>query len=192
VTELRGRFGCLFPGSVVQALVSEDALFGCEEDDILSYLQPKNDEDMHSTHFSVSFWLIIGVFDVSSFSPDAPHTSGHSTRTSYAIVLPCLREPVSGTVAVPGRDQSSSKVYMIALSQNFQNVMWIHACRYMKNCILNDQDCVQHCGLVCSWTPFYVFGRREGYPPHSGLIIGRKVCTLKSSSVKTLIIRNKR
>jgi hypothetical protein len=168
VTELRRRFGCIFPGSVVQALVADDARVGCKEDDIFELRTANNDEDMHSIHFSVSFWLVIGVFDVSSVSPEAPHTSGPSTRTSYAIVLPCLQDPVPGTVSVPVRAESSSKVYMMALSRSVQNAMCIHACRYTDSCIRNDQDCVQHCGLVCSGTPFYVFGRREGYPPRAG------------------------
>jgi hypothetical protein len=147
---------------------------------------------MHSTHFSVTFWLVISVFDVSSVSPEAPHTSGPSTRTSYAIVLPFLQDPLSGTVSVPVRSQRSSKVHMMALSRSVQNLICIHACRYTDSCIQNDQYCVQHCGLVCSGTPFYVFGRREGYPPRSGLIIGRKVCTVTSPSVKTLSIRNEK
>jgi hypothetical protein len=87
VTELRRRFGCIFPGSVVQALVADDARVGCKEDDIFELRTAENDEDMHSTHFRVYFWLVIGVCDVSSVSPEAPHTSGPSTRTSYAIVV---------------------------------------------------------------------------------------------------------
>jgi hypothetical protein len=158
VTELRRLFGCIFPCSVVQALVSDDAGVGCKKDDIFELRTTKNDEDMHSTHFNVSFWLVIGVFDVSSFSPEASHTSGHSTRTSYAIVLPCLREPVSGTASVPVTAPSSSKVYMITLSQSVQNVMCIHARRYTDNCIRNDQDCVKQCAcmlrdlFLCFWT----------------------------------------
>jgi hypothetical protein len=171
VTEMRRRFGCIFPDSVVQALVADDAGVGCKEGDSFEMRTAKNDVDMHSTHFSVSFWLLIGVFDVSSFILEASNTSGQSTRTSYAIVLPYLREPVSRTVYEPVRAQRSSKLYMITLSRSVQNVMCIHECRYTNNCIRNDQDCVQHCELVCYGTPFYGFGRIKGYPPRPGCII---------------------
>jgi hypothetical protein len=102
MTELRRRFGCIFPGSVVKALLADDARVGCKEDDIFELRTAKDDEYMHSTHFSVSFWLVIGVFDVSSLSPEAPHTSCPSTRTSYEIVLPRLQDPVPGKIYVPG------------------------------------------------------------------------------------------
>jgi hypothetical protein len=81
VTELRRRFGSIFPGSVVQALLADDARVGCKEDEMFELRTAKNDEDMHSTLFSVSFWLVIGVFDASSVSPEIQHTSGPSTRT---------------------------------------------------------------------------------------------------------------
>jgi hypothetical protein len=82
VTELRRRFGFIFTGSVFQALVADDAGVGCKEDEFFELHTAKNDEDMHSIHFSAYLWLVIGVFVVSSFSPEASHTSGHSTRTS--------------------------------------------------------------------------------------------------------------
>jgi hypothetical protein len=47
VTELRRRFNCILPGSVVQALVADDAEVGCKEDDIFELRVAKNDEDMH-------------------------------------------------------------------------------------------------------------------------------------------------
>ena len=168
MTELRRRFGCIFPGSVVQALVAEGAEVGFEGDEVFELHTPKNDASMHSTHFSVSFWLVVGLFDASPFSTDTSQTSGHSTRMSYAVVLPCLRDSMSEDVSVPVRVQSVSRLSIIALSQSVQNVMCIHACRYTNNCFVNDQDCLQHCGLVCTGTPFYVFGRREGYPPRAG------------------------
>jgi hypothetical protein len=77
LTELRRRFGFIFPGSAVQALVADDAGVCCKEDESFELRTAENDEDMHSRHFSVSLWLVIGVFDVSSFSPDSSHTSGH-------------------------------------------------------------------------------------------------------------------
>jgi hypothetical protein len=63
VTESRLRFGCIFSGSVVQALVADDAGVGCKEDAIFELRTAKNDEDMHSTHFILSFWLVICVLD---------------------------------------------------------------------------------------------------------------------------------
>jgi hypothetical protein len=129
VTELRRRFGCIFPGSVFQALVADDARVGCKEDDIFELRTAKNDKDMNFTHFSIAFWLVIGVFDVSSVSPEAPHTSGPSTGTSYPIVLPCLNDPVPVTVSVPVRSQGSSKVHIMALSRSVQNVMWCASSR---------------------------------------------------------------
>ena len=94
VTELQRRFGFIFLGSVVQALVADGAEVDCDDEKVSELRIPKNNKYIHSKLFSVSFWFVIGVFDVSSFCPDASHPSGHSTRTSYAIVLPCLREHV--------------------------------------------------------------------------------------------------
>jgi hypothetical protein len=66
VTESRRRFGCIFSGSVVQALVADDAGAGCKEDKCFELRTAQNDADMHPTHFSLSFWLFIGAVDVSS------------------------------------------------------------------------------------------------------------------------------
>jgi hypothetical protein len=44
VPELRRRFGCIFPVSVVQSLVADDARVGCKEDDIFELRTAKNYE----------------------------------------------------------------------------------------------------------------------------------------------------
>jgi hypothetical protein len=48
LTELRRRFGFIFPGYVVQALAADDARVGCKEDESFELRTSENDEDMHS------------------------------------------------------------------------------------------------------------------------------------------------
>jgi hypothetical protein len=97
VTELQRRFGCIFPGSVVQLLVVDDARVGCKEDDIFELRTAHNDEYMHPTHFSVSFWFVIGVFDMCHLSVrrhrilQAPRPV-HHTRLCFLFCRIMLQE----------------------------------------------------------------------------------------------------
>jgi hypothetical protein len=67
VTELRGRFGCIFPGSVVQALVADDAGVGCKEDDIFELRTAKTTKTC-IPHISACLSVFLSVFSMCHLS----------------------------------------------------------------------------------------------------------------------------
>jgi hypothetical protein len=96
VTELRRRFGCIFPGSVVQALVDDDARVGCKDDEIFELRTAKNDEDMH-LHISAYLSGFLSVFSMRHLSVQrhrilhAPRPV-HHTRLCFLVCRILLQE----------------------------------------------------------------------------------------------------
>jgi hypothetical protein len=81
VTELRHRFGCIFPGSVVQVLVAYDAGVGCKEDDILRCVQPKTTKTC-IPHISAYISGLLSVFSMCHLSVRR-HRKLHATRPAH-------------------------------------------------------------------------------------------------------------
>mgnify|MGYP003438799006 FL=1 len=163
-TNDRRRSGNIFPGSIVQALVNRSD--GLEGDgyQIRELETPRSQLDFHSAAFHVSFWFILGVFEA------IPHplcVSGRALEERislpYALVLPCS---TGNTVplADPVRVNPASSVCILPLGSSIRETMCMHACAHTTNCTF-EADTVEHSGLLGDSTPFYVFGRREGYPP---------------------------
>jgi hypothetical protein len=167
VADSRRRFGDIIPGSVVQALVAGDNDLGRDTDEVRELQTPKSGQDLHSTSFRVTFWFVLGLFEASVCGSRASTRLHEELEVlPYAIVLPCCWSG-SGSVNDPVRVDPASATHILSLSQSVRETMCIHACARAA-CILVEDDCVEHNGLLGSGTPFYVFGRREGYPPRIG------------------------
>ena len=81
----------------------------------------------------------------------------------HALVLPCSAG-ITVPVADPVRVNPASSVCILPLGSSIRETMCIHACAHNTNCTF-EEDTVQNSGLLGESTPFYVLGRREGYPP---------------------------
>jgi hypothetical protein len=160
----RRRFGNIFPGSIVQALVNRIDGLERGEDQIRELETPRSQSDFHSVSFQVSFWFVLGLFEA---IPHPLYVRGRALEERislpYALVLPCSAG-ITVPVAVPVRVNSASSVCILPLGSSIRETMCIHACAHTANCTF-EEDIVQHSGLLGDSTPFYVLGRREGYPP---------------------------
>jgi hypothetical protein len=163
-TDARRRSGNIFPGSIVQALVTR--IDGLERggEQIRELETPMSHMDFHSAAFRVSFWFVLGLFEA---LPNPVCVSGRDSEECrslpYAVALPCSAG-ITVPVTDPVRVNPASSVYILPLGSSIRETMCIHACAHTANCTV-DEDTVQHSGLIGESTPFYVLGRREGYPP---------------------------
>jgi hypothetical protein len=163
-TDARRRSGNIFPGSIVQALVTR--IEGLERggEQIRELETPMSHMDFHSVAFRVSFWFVLGLFEA---LPNPVCVSGRDSEERrslpYAVALPCSAG-ITVPVTDPVRVNPASSVYILPLGSSVRETMCIHACAHTANCTF-DEDTVQHSGLLGDSTPFYVLGRREGYPP---------------------------
>jgi len=165
---IRRRFGNISAGSVVQALVKEDGYPGREEENVKELDTPISKTEVHSTDYRVTFWFILGFFEARYRSLGANNRAVEEGDSfPYAVVKPC-----SGMDSVPVNDpvrvDIGSKAYVLPLAQSVRETMCVHACAHAAEGCQVLQDKVHHSGLLGQGTPFYIFGRREGYPPRTG------------------------
>jgi hypothetical protein len=164
----RRYFGDIYPGSVVQALVTDHAeLQNVEE--VIELDTPGSKIDFHSVRFQVSFWLVIGIFEARSLcicESDRDPGSGEEELSPYAVVLPCS-EMSGPSINNPVRVEPKSTSYILPLGQSVRETMCIHACAHSVGCTVSG-DIVQHSGGIGDRTPFYAVGRLQGYPPRIG------------------------
>jgi hypothetical protein len=167
VTESRRRYGNIYPASVVQALVAEVGDPDCGGYEVAELSTPESDADFHSLIFRVSFWLVLGLFEANYTPSDAFQASIHARSRSYAVVVPCSGSSLR-PVTEPVRVDTASRVSILPLTTSVRESMCIHACGHAGNCTIIGEGPVQHSGFIGAGTPFYVLGRREGYPPRVG------------------------
>jgi hypothetical protein len=163
-TNGRRRSGNIFQGSVVQALVNRTDGVEKGGGQIQELETPRSHMDFHSVAFRVSFWFVLGLFEaIPNPLFEGGGASDERVSLPYAVVLPCATG-ISVPVTDPVRVNPASSAYILPLGRSIRETMCIHACAYTANCMFDD-DNVQHSGLLGDGTPFYVLGRREGYPP---------------------------
>jgi len=170
------RRGILYPGSILQALTrtgttfqdGEAALHVLREISGMGHVGEA--EDTCSPPFIVSFWFILALVADEDQSGGPSQVQLRSTCESdpYAIVLPCVKASTDAELPNLVRVAVHEAPCLLPLGSSIREVMSMHACTG-PDCSVNTRtEYVEHIAEPSSGTAFYVYGRRQGYPPRTG------------------------
>ena len=170
------RRGILYSGSIVQALTRACTTFQDGETTLhvlteISGMDRANKaEDTSSAPFVVSFWFILALVADDGYVTGLSQAQLRSTCESdpYAIVLSCVQASTDPELPNLMRVAVHEAPCLLPLGSSIREVMCMHACTG-PDCSVNTRtEFVEHCAEPSGCTAFYVYGRRQGYPPRTG------------------------
>jgi hypothetical protein len=153
------------PGSVVQSLVSMGPLctsVGCP---VRLLRFPIDEEDYMDLSFTVSYWLVLEIFEPASTSGYETPLSADAEILPHAVVLPCTKEGSAERDESSFRAEVESTASILPLNRSTRAVLCIPACTSGTCKFNNDTGLLQHSCSLSRGCSFYGLGREEGYPP---------------------------
>ena len=170
------RRGTLYPGSVLQALTIPGGTFRDGEASLRILREASETERATgaeytcSPAFVVSFWLILALVAMEDHSsvPSAAQLGNICDSDPYAIVLPCVQASKEKQRTNLVKVAVDDTPCLLPLGSSIREVMAMHACTGPECTVDTITEYVEHSAELCSGTAFYVYGRRQGYPPRTG------------------------
>lgn len=157
------RHGTIQVGSVVQCLSLGDNPAEPSEDEIhLLTTNPRKSLCGSLSEMSVGFWYVAFLI---GHEQERHGAASGSVTVPYAKVLPCKSR--AGSHPPTYFVDAGERPRMLKLGPSVREVLFLHACGKSRGVCTVDakSKTVTHAGSLINGEDFYMYGRKEGYPP---------------------------
>jgi hypothetical protein len=159
-------YGKIKEGSVVQCPVLRNAV-GAERDGEITLITTPSHKTKNGAQAEdhVMFWYVVSLLGYTQQADASGPEMSTPRMVPYALVRPCVARAESDLHSHFVDIHASTR--MLQLGPSVREVLCLHACDKGKGTCLFDAEtrAVSHAGRLIDGDEFYMYGRKQGYPP---------------------------